>query len=177
MPRSKRVLCDDAVYHIIQRGHNKDTLFKASDDHKAFKLFIRRYKERFSFNIYHYCLMSNHIHILLKVSSGKELPRILQGITQSYSFYYRKRYNHSGYVYQNRYKAFLINDDLYLLECGRYIERNPVRAGMVKDPSLYYWSSYNFYAKGKADDIITTNPLYKEMGKSGSVSSGATSLK
>ena len=164
MPRSKRMLYDGAVYHIVQRGHNKDRLFKTPQDYKVFKGIIKRYKERFIFDIYHYCLMPNHIHVLLKVRDGKELPRILQGITQSYSFHYRKTYNYSGYVYQNRYKSFLIEEDSYLLECGRYIERNPLRAGLVKELSQYYWSSYNFYAKGKFDDIITMNPLYEAIG-------------
>ena len=164
MPRSKRMLYDGAVYHIVQRGHNKDRLFRKIQDYKVFKEIIRKYKRQFIFDIYHYCLMSNHIHFLLKIIKGGDLPRILQGITQSYSFYYRKTYNYSGYVYQNRYKSFLIEDGAYLLECGRYIERNPLRAGIVKDLSQYCWSSYNFYAKGRFDDIITTNPLYRTLG-------------
>ncbi|MDD5174084.1 MAG: transposase [Candidatus Omnitrophica bacterium] len=164
MPRSKRMLYDGAVYHIVQRGYNKDKLFKKPQDYRFFKDIIRKYKKRFVFDIYHYCLMSNHIHLLLKVENGNDLPRILQGITQSYSFYYRKAYSYVGYVYQNRYKSLLIEDDSYLLECGRYIERNPLRAGIVKDLSQYYWSSYNFYAKDRFDDILTINPLCDSFG-------------
>jgi len=164
MPRSKRILYDGAVYHIIQRGHNKDRLFRKPKDYKVFKAIIQKYKRLFLFDIYHYCLMSNHIHILLKAVNGSDLPRIIQGVTQSYSYYYRKTYNYCGYVYQNRYKSFLIEDDSYLLECGRYIERNPLRAGMVTWLSQYYWSSYNFYAKGRFDAIITEDPLYGQLG-------------
>ena len=164
MSRPNRILYDNAVYHIIQRGHNKDRLFKKAEDYKIFKDYVRKYKERLRFDIYHYCIMSNHFHILLKVCRGEELPKIIHGITQSYSYYYRKGYNRTGYVYQNRYKSFIIEDDSYLLECGRYIERNPLRAGIAKDLSDYRWSSYNFYAKGIKDDIITTNPLYLTMG-------------
>lgn len=166
MGRAKRVLCDGGVYHIVQRGHNKGKLFKAAMDYKVFKDLVRKYKEKFIFEIYHYCIMSNHFHVLLKVCNGKDLPRIMHGITQSYSYHYRKAYGHFGYVYQNRYKDFPIKDDSYLLECGRYIERNPLRAGMINDPSRYVWSSHNFYAKGNPDDIITENPLYKNMGQS-----------
>ncbi len=165
MGRQKRILYDGAIYHIVQRGHNKDRLFKNAKDYKVFKDFIRKYKDKHVFDIYHYCLMSNHFHILLKIYKGDTLPKIMHGITQSYSYYYRKTYNRIGYVYQNRYKSFLIEDDSYLLECGRYIERNPLRAGIVKDLSQYNWSSYNFYAKGRPDDIITENPLYQDMGK------------
>jgi len=164
MPRLKRVLYDGAAYHIVQRGHNKDRLFTGPQDFTVFKDAIRKYKNRFSFDIYHYCLMSNHIHILLRVTKGEDLPRILQGITQSYSFYYRKTYKYTGYVYQNRYKSFLIEKDSYLLECGRYIERNPLRAGMVEELSQYHWSSYNFYSKGCKDDIITYSPMYEALG-------------
>lgn len=165
MARVKRLLYDGAVYHIVQRGHNRDRLFKNSKDYKAFKDLIRKYKGRFAFDIYHYCIMSNHFHLLLKVHDGTSLPKILHGITQSYSYYFRRSYKRIGYVYQNRYRSFLIEDDSYLLECGRYIERNPLRADMVKDMTQYYWSSYNFYAKGRSDDIITENPLYRDMGK------------
>lgn len=165
MARTKRLLYDGAVYHVVQRGHNKDRLFKNVKDYEVFKGFVRRYKGKFAFDIYHYCLMSNHFHMLLKVCSGITLPKIMHGITQSYSYYYRKVHKRSGYVYQNRCKSFLIEDDSYLLECGRYIERNPLRAGIVKDPLHYYWTSYDFYAKGVSDDIITENPLYSGMGK------------
>lgn len=164
MGRARRILCDRGIYHIIQRGHNKDKLFKNANDYKAFKDFIRKYKKKYAFDIFHYCVMSNHFHILLKINNGNDLPKIVHGITQSYSYYYRKTYNYTGYVYQNRYKSFIIEDDSYLLECGRYIERNPLRAGIVNDPASYYWSSYNFYAKGKHDDIITESLLYSGMG-------------
>lgn len=72
-----------------------------------------------------------------------------------------------GHVYQNRYKSFLIEDDAYLLECGRYIERNPLRACIAGHPSMYYWSSYKFYANGKKDDIININPVYETLGNTG----------
>ena len=165
MARAKRVLIDGGIYHIVQRGHNKDKLFKKADDYKVFKDFVRKYKDKYIFDIFHYCIMSNHFHILLRIHKGDDLPKLMHGITQSYSYHYRKTYRRIGYVYQNRYKSFLIEDDAYLLECGRYIERNPLRAGMVKDLAHYYWSSYNFYAKGESDDIITENPMYKYMGR------------
>ena len=165
MPRAKRLLYDKAIFHIVQRGHNKDRIFKTDNDYIAFKETIRKYKKKFAFSLYHYCLMPNHIHMLIQVEKGDELPKIIQGITQTYSYYYRKKYTCSGYVYQNRYKSFHIESDSYLLECGRYIERNPLRACIVRNISDYIWSSYNFYANGDFDDIITENPLYAELGK------------
>lgn len=163
MPRPIRVLYDGACYHIIQRGHNKDNLFISLEDFLKFKNILNDYKEKFQFEIYHYCIMTNHFHIILRVAIGIELPRILQGIAQTYSNWYKSRYKHVGYLYQSRYKSYIIDNDAYLLDCGRYIERNPVRTKIVSDPGDYKWSSYNFYTKDIKDDILTPNPAYLEL--------------
>jgi len=165
MPRVKRDILDDGIYHILNRGHNKDNLFKSADDFNTFKIIIKRYGEKFYFNLYHYCLMPNHFHLLIKVGRAKELPVIMKGICQSYAHHYKKSYNHSGYLFQNRYKTIHIDRDSYLLECARYIERNPLRANLVSDPSEYIWSSYNYYVKGVDDDIVTTSPLYETLAE------------
>jgi len=163
MGRKGRVLIDGGVYHIINRGHNRYKLFRGLNDYKEYKEVIRSYKIKFSFELFHYCLMPNHIHLLLRISKGQDLPHLMQGITQKYAKHYRRMYKLIGNLFQGRYKSLYIDKDTYLLECGRYIERNPLRARMVTDIGQYYFSSYNFYARGKIDDIITTNPLYKEL--------------
>ncbi len=160
MGRPSRKLVDDGVYHIICRGHNRYRLFHTSDDYRACKKTIRSYKKIFHFDLFHYCLMPNHIHLLLKVIKGLELPHLMQAINQSYAKYYKKEYGHIGNLFQGRYKSILIEKDPYLMECGRYIERNPLRANIVKDLSGYSFSSYNFYVKGRKDDLINPDPLY-----------------
>jgi len=160
MARTGRVIFDNAVYHILNRGHDRGKLFRRPEDFKMFKETLMRYKGKFPSEVYHYCLMSNHFHILLKISHGEDLPFLMKGLCQTYAFYYKKQYHLSGYLFQNRYKSIVIEKDEYLLECGRYIERNPVRAGIVDSPNNYHWSSYNFYASGRSDGIITPNPLY-----------------
>lgn len=160
MARQHRVLVDGGVYHITNRGHNRYRLFHSLDDYKIYKKEIRNYRKRFRFDIFHYCLMPNHTHILLKIEKGCELPHIMQGINQSYAKHYKKAYKLIGNIFQGRYKSVFIDTDEYLLECGRYIERNPLRAGMVADLSDYYFSSYNYYANGRKDDIITPDPCY-----------------
>lgn len=165
MSRVKREILDGGVYHILNRGHNKDNLFKNPNDFRAFKEIIKRYKDKYDFDLYNYCFMPNHFHLLIKAGRAKELPAILKGICQSYAHHYKKSYNHAGYLFQNRYKSIHINEDSYLLECARYIERNPLRANMVSEPSEYIWSSYNYYAKGANDDIVTTNPPYETLAK------------
>ena len=165
MARKGRILIDGGIYHITSRGHNRYRLFHVFTDYEAYKNIIRKYKAEFIFDLFHYCLMPNHIHLLLKISNGKELPRLLQCINQAYAKRYKRSYNLIGNLFQGRYKSTFIDKDSYLLECGRYIERNPFRAGMVKDPSDYRLSSCKFYTKGVSDDIITPNPLYLELGE------------
>ena len=165
MARSARILVDGGIYHITSRGHNRYRLFHSLDDYKIYKRIIGDYKKEFVFDIFHYCLMPNHPHLLLKVQKGFELPRVMQGINQSYSGYYKRKYKLIGNLFQGRYASIFIDSDEYLMECGRYIERNPLRAGMVADLSEYCFSSYNFYVNDRKDDIITPNPCYLALSK------------
>ena len=164
MPRTGRMLVNGGVYHITNRGHNRYRLFHDPKDYKAYKDIIRKYKKRFAFELFHYCLMPNHIHLLLRICIGQELPHLLQCLNQAYAKHYKRSYKLVGNLFQGRYKDVFVDKDSYLMECGRYIERNPYRAGMVNDPSDYCWSSCKFYTKGKNDDIITVDPLYLELG-------------
>ena len=165
MPRMKRKLYDGAVCHILNRGHNKELLFKDDGDYICFKEIVIRYLTTYSLKIYNYCLMPTHYHFLAKIEIAKELAQVMKGIAQTYANCFKDKYPHVGYLYQNRYKSILIDSDDYMLECARYIERNPVRAGLVAEPSHYAWSSYNYYAKGVRDDIITPNFMYQDFGR------------
>ncbi|MFH1837449.1 MAG: transposase [Candidatus Omnitrophota bacterium] len=165
MSRLPRVFADNAVYHILQRGNNKRILFFSDDDHKYFLQLIGRYKRKYPIELYHYCLMPNHIHLLLKIISKEHLPKFFQGLFQSFQFHHRKKYGYCGSLYQNRYKSLLINSDAYLLECGRYIERNPLRAKLVSSLNEYPWSSYRFYSEGVPNKLITPCPAYLSLAK------------
>jgi len=169
MPRRDRrdTVYNGSIHHVVQRGINRTAIFNEAKDYKQFKHLMRRYLRRFEINIYNYCLMPNHIHILLYVKEQTHLSKFMQALLLAYSWYYRCNYNYSGYLWQGRYKNFLIEKDSYLLECARYIERNPLRANpkMVEDISDYKWSSYNFYSKGVKDDLITDNLLFETLGK------------
>jgi len=160
MPRKVRRLIDQGIYHIISRGHNRCELFRSVPDYDIYKHLIKKYKREFPFELYHYCFMPNHVHLLLRISHGANLPRLMQGINQSYSQHYKKIYDMVGYLFQGRYKALLIENDGYLLECGRYIERNPLKAGIENDLLRYAFSSFNFYVRGERDAILTPDPLY-----------------
>jgi len=101
----------------------------------------------------------------MKVMKAEDLPKLMQGINLSYTLCYKKKYKFTGSLWQGRYKSIVIEKDEYLLECGRYIERNPVRAGIVKDPKDYEFSSFKFYSCGMESDIITEDILYKDLGQ------------
>jgi len=164
MPAHGRIIYDGAVCHIIQRGNNRQKIFKEVEDYKKLLSLIIEYKAKFVFELYNYCLMPNHLHLLMKISKGDDLSRLMQGLFQSFRFYYKRKYKYTGYLYEGRYKSKLIEKDSYLLDCARYIERNPLRAGIVKDLSHCKWSSHLFYACGDKNDIITENPLYCALG-------------
>ena len=124
---------------------------------------ILRYKNDLPFDLYHYCLMPNHFHLLIRIVRAADLSKLIHHIATSYSYYVRKAYDKVGYIFQGRYKSFLIENDSYLLDCGRYIERNPVRAGIVRDPAKYDWSSYNFYVNSMPNCLLSVDPLYAEL--------------
>ena len=98
--------------------------------------------------------MTNHVHLVIETTEeGGELSQIMKGINLSYAQYFKVKYKHIGHFWQDRYKSIIISKDEYLLACGSYVELNPVRAGMVKDPREYRWSSYPSNAYGKKDDF------------------------
>ncbi len=165
MSIGERKVYDNTIYHIVQSGNNKETIFKEDDDFKKFLSLIQRYMGWYDFELYHYCLMSTHIHLLLKIFEKEVLAKLMQSLFQSFRLYFKAKYGYLGQLYQGRYKSKIINKDEYLLVCSRYIERNPIRAGIVRDPKDYKWSSYKFYAySGYRNDILTENPLYSTMG-------------
>jgi putative transposase len=112
--------------------------------------------------------MPNHLHLLVFVEAGGDLSNFMKAVLQVYANYHRKEYDSRGFLYQNRFKSLLIEEESYLLECARYIERNPLRAGLVDDIFAWTWSSFSYYAKGIKDGIITKqNAIFTGMASSG----------
>lgn len=151
-------------YHAIGRGNNRQPLFLQEDDFLKFLDILDRLRKQHPLRIAHYCLMSNHVHLLLFAELPETLSKYLQRANLSYSCWYRKRYDFCGHVWQGRFRSSPINKDSYLTECSRYIERNPVNAGIVKDPKDYRWSSYRFYVDGAGSSIVTPDPGYLGLG-------------
>jgi len=169
MPRMSRLIEDNGIYHIITRGNDRKKLFRYSQDYIYFLKLAEETLSKHHLLIYNYCLMGNHMHFLVKTPKSENLPKFFQILFQRYANHFRKRYKHTGYLFQNRYKSYQVKKDSYLLECARYIERNPIRAGVVEDPKDYEWSSYLYYSTGNRDAIIKEpNPLYENMANTNS---------
>lgn len=165
MARRPRQISASGVYHFINRGINKKHLFHHANDYIFWLKLVEEYKERFQIKIYHYCLMTNHTHFLVHSNESQSLSKFAYFIQRRYAYYYCKTYHWAGQVFQNRFKSIAVEDDAYLLECGRYIERNPLGAGLAVDPKDYLHSSYNFYANARPDSLLTPNPLYENLGR------------
>jgi putative transposase len=133
----------------------------------AFRYFldrIKKAKQQYGFRLYHYCLMPNHVHLLIQTAKAQDFPKIMQGLLQGFGRWFKSRHGYVGHVWQGRYKSPLIGDESYFLEVGRYIERNPVRAGLVTRPEDFPWSSYAMYAYGHSNELVDEDPYYHRIG-------------
>jgi len=165
MPRKPRFLVDGGYYHLIARGNNRLFIFSLSGAFEVFEKMLLESKRKYPWKLSHYCLMANHIHLLGQIQAGNDLPKLMQYLLFEYSRWYRKEANYTGHLWQGRYKSYWIEKESYFLECGRYIERNPLRAQIVKSAEDYSWSSYRHYALGEPDSLIDEDPYYEALGK------------
>lgn len=166
MPRKLRYLEDEGHYHVIARANNQLPIFDRPENCKTFKRLLLESKRKYDWKLYHYCLMKNHFHLLLKVAKGNDLPKLMQYLLLGYSRWYRKRNKYGGHLWEGRYKSPHIEKESYLLECGRFIERTPLRAEAVKRLKDHPWSSFHYYAYGKTDSAVDEDPHYQTLGKS-----------
>lgn len=161
MARKPRIEFEGAFYHVITRGNQRQKVFKDSDDFLKYLEILSNYKTQYKYFLYVYVLMNNHVHLLIETQETP-LSKILQGINQSYTTYFNRKYKTVGHLFQGRYKAILCDRDEYLLSLVKYIHLNPVRAKIVKTPDEYQWSSHLSYIK-KADgiNIIDTDQVLR----------------
>ena len=144
MPRTARIISKSKIYHIMIRGINQQNIFADDEDHEKFMAILATYHKKIEYNLYAYCLMGNHVHLLLK--EGKEiLSNTMKRIGASYVSWYNWQYNRKGHLFQDRYKSEPIEDDAYFLTVLRYIHQNPVKAGLADHIEAYKWSSYKEY--------------------------------
>lgn len=165
MPRDARLIPPEGFLHVYSRGNNRRILFFRPKDFKIYYSLLTELKRQESVKIMHYCLMANHVHLLVRVSELSGLSSFMQRLNLQYFYYYRKQHAYVGHLWQNRFKSKLIQKEDYLIQCGKYIELNPIRAGIVKFPQDYPYSSYPYYAFGREDAIVDMDPLYIDLGK------------
>lgn len=150
--------------HVIIRGNNKNPIFNCNDDYLFYLEKLAQACEKHNCSLHAYVLMTNHVHLLITPNEENSIAKSIQMIGRYYVQYFNKRYNRTGTLWEGRYKATLIDSNVYALICYRYIELNPVRAKMVTRPEDYPWSSYQHNAQGKPNQLITQHPLYSELG-------------
>ena len=153
--------------HVVQRGNNRSDCF-ADDEDRSFYLFhLRRMLDRFACTLHAYCLMTNHVHLLFSTKTDDACAALMKHIAQLYAIYFNRKYKRSGSLWQGRYGSSLVQADAYLLACYRYIELNPVRAGMVEHPGLYAWSSYRANAGLYDSPLVEPHPEYLALAAEG----------
>lgn len=151
MPRVQRKKGEFSTYHIIQRGNERNNIFLRDEDKLKFLDIITRASKKYNFLVYCYCLMDNHVHLLI-YDNGNDISKIMKSISISYVAYFNRFYKRVGHLFQDRFRSEIIDEDPYLLEVSRYIHNNPVKAGIVEKPEEYKWSSYNIYV-GMAENF------------------------
>ncbi|MBL4775227.1 MAG: transposase [Mariprofundus sp.] len=164
MSRQPRFVLPGQPQHVIQRGNNRDVIFVADEDYHFYLEKLESACNRFECELHAYVLMTNHVHLLMTPLTAQGIAKVMQSLGRYYVQYFNYQYKRTGTLWEGRYKSTLLDSEMYLLTCYRYIEMNPVRAGMVDHPSDYPWSSYACNAVGKANLMLSPHDLYLQLG-------------
>lgn len=165
MARMPRFLLPGQPQHVIQRGNNRVEIFCAEEDYRFYLEKLRKAADAHRCTIHAYVLMTNHVHLLMTPEDAHGIGKVMKALGRYYVQYFNYTYQRTGTLWEGRYRATLIDTEAYLLTCMRYIELNPVRAGMVSHPSEYPWSSYRHTAMGLSDALVTPHALYRSLGR------------
>jgi putative transposase len=166
MPRRPRLCIPGIPWHIIQRGNNRGPCFFADEDHWYYLNTLCEVAAKSSCAVHAYVLMTNHVHLLLTPSRAESAGLLMKHLGQRYAQYVNRRYGRTGTLWEGRYRSCLTQSESYVLACYRYIELNPVRAGIVDLPEEYPWSSHGSNGEGKDDPLITPHDEYRRLGRS-----------
>jgi putative transposase len=150
--------------HVIQRGNNKGRIFESAGDSTLFLEWLTEAAATFGLSVHAYVLMTNHFHLLATLGAKDSLSRAMQSVGIRYTKYFNATRERTGTLYEGRYRSCIIEQDSYFLGCSRYIEMNPVRAGLAASPEVYRWSSYKANASGREDALITPHDTYVRLG-------------
>lgn len=160
MARGPRLIVPGIALHIVQRGHNRRDCFHNDTDYLVYLSNLRELATRMQCALHAYCLMTNHVHLLLTPSNPDGCALLMRNLGQRYVQYFNRRHARSGTLWEGRYHSCLVDSGSYVLACHRYIERNPVRAGMVPSAGDYRWSSHNGNTGRVCNTLLTAHPEY-----------------
>jgi putative transposase len=164
MPRIARIRAPEYPLHIVQRGHNRASCFRFAGDFARYLEVLHETASAHECRIHAFVLMTNHVHLLVTCDDRMGPSMLMKRVAQKHAQKLNRREQRSGSFWSDRFHSSVVQTESYLLACYRYIEMNPVRAGMVASPRLYRWSSYRHNAEGTACPIITPHSLYLELG-------------
>ncbi|MBM3539161.1 MAG: transposase [Alphaproteobacteria bacterium] len=164
MARPARYFLPDQPLHVIQRGNNRGAIFFADADRERYRGWLAEAAAEYGCAVHAYVLMTNHIHLLVTPARADSLPRTMQSLGRRYVRYVNDLYRRTGTLWEGRYRAAPIDSEAYFLSCCRYIELNPVRAGIVPTLADYAWSSWRAHAEGASDPLLSEHDLYRRLG-------------
>jgi putative transposase len=164
MPRLPRLFVPGQTHHVVQRGNNRGAIFFEDADRRLYLGWLAEALESQGCALHAYVLMTNHVHLLLTSGETTVLPKVLQSLGRRYVRHVNDSYRRSGTLWEGRYKSTVIDSEAYLLACYRYVEANPLRAGMVAAAEDHPWSSYRRNALGHADPLVTEHPVFTALG-------------
>jgi putative transposase len=165
MARLPRFVIPGQPQHVIQRGNNRQDIFRAEDDYHFYLEKLNAAAKKHQCDVHAYVLMTNHVHLLVTPYIENSIGKMMQALGRYYVQYFNHNYKRTGTLWEGRYRATLIDSEHYLLTCMRYIELNPVRADHMADhPSEYPWSSYRYHALGQSNPLVTPHREYKRLG-------------
>ena len=153
--------------HVVQRGNNKRSCFRRTQDYRVYLNAMRLAAETYDVAVHAYVLMTNHVHLLLTPGATRAVSQFMQSIGRRYVLYFNSNHERTGTLWEGRFRSSIVDSGEYLLACYRYIELNPVRAGIVSDPSRYPWSSYHANALGREDVLLRPHDTWAELGETG----------
>ena len=164
MARLARVCPVGIPQHIIQRGNNRQVCFASEQDFAAYVSWLKDYAKKYQVDIHAWVLMTNHVHLLCTPRVDNAVSLMMQALGRHYVRYFNSSYQRTGTLWEGRFKSCLVQEENHLLQLYSYIELNPVRAGMVRQPSDYAWSSYAINALGKGSELCTPHSLFLALG-------------
>jgi putative transposase len=160
MPRTLRLILPGVAVHIVQRGNNRVACFRQDGDYLVYLAHLRQLAEKYDCGVHAYCLMTNHVHLLVTPHEAAACTGLMRDLGQRYVQYFNRRHARSGTLWEGRYRSCVVESARYVLGCYRYIELNPVRAGMVHHPSSYLWSSHAVNSGMRCDPLIAPHPEF-----------------